>query len=60
MPDLKSLILYGEVFGPNPFKVMLILRKLSLPYTVIHVPISETKGPEYVKVCVNGPPSGAC
>lgn len=54
MSDLKPLIIYGEIFAPNPFKVMLVLRALGLPYTVINVPISEVKGAEYTKVCVNG------
>lgn len=49
-----SLILYGHWAAPNPFKVVLILKELGLPYEYRKVEFSDVKKPEYTSINPNG------
>ncbi|KAI0659286.1 glutathione S-transferase C-terminal-like protein [Cubamyces menziesii] len=52
----KPLTLYGDVLGPNPLKVTIVLEELGLEYNTVAIDISkgEHKGPEYTKLNPNG------
>ncbi|KAI0659285.1 glutathione S-transferase C-terminal-like protein [Cubamyces menziesii] len=52
----KQFTLYGDVAGPNPLKVAIVLEELGLEYDVVSVDIfkNEHKGPEYTKLNPNG------
>jgi glutathione S-transferase len=50
---LKPITLYGQG-GPNPPRVAIILAELSLPHTVIPIPLSEVKLPPYTAINPNG------
>ncbi|KAH9896998.1 glutathione S-transferase C-terminal-like protein [Cubamyces lactineus] len=56
MTSSKQFTLYGEVWGPNPMKVAIVLEELGLEYDVVPVDINtgEHKGPEYTKINPNG------
>lgn len=49
-----SLILYGHWAAPNPFKVVLILKELGLPYEYRKIEFSDVKKPEYASINPNG------
>ncbi|KAF2763382.1 putative glutathione S-transferase [Pseudovirgaria hyperparasitica] len=50
----KNLILYNAEGGPNPFKVMIILEELGVPYEESFVPYSELKKEKYESINPNG------
>ena len=52
--QLKPLILWGGVDGPNPPKVAMMLEELNLPWTAKYIPLGEVKSPEYEKINPNG------
>lgn len=54
MVDIKPVKLYGLIRMVNPFKVILVLEALNLPYEIVEVPYSETKSPSYVAINPNG------
>ena len=51
---LKSLVLYGHWAGPNPFKVVIILKELDLPYEMKVVEFTGVKQEAYTKINPNG------
>ncbi|KAL2161408.1 hypothetical protein VTH06DRAFT_7969 [Thermothelomyces fergusii] len=51
--DLKPIRVYGKQ-GPNPPKVIMILKELGIPYEIEDVPFSDVKKPEYLAVNPNG------
>lgn len=52
--SLKPILLHGHVGGPNPWKVVLLLKELNLPYEHKFWDFGDLKKPEYEKLCVNG------
>jgi glutathione S-transferase len=51
--NLKPITVWGQG-GPNPPKVAIILSELSLPHTIIPLPFSSVKSPEYTAINPNG------
>ncbi|KAI5921602.1 URE2 protein [Camillea tinctor] len=54
MADLKPITLYGHQGAPNPWKVIIILEALKVPYKHIYIGISEVKNEPFVSVNPNG------
>ncbi|OGM44821.1 glutathione S-transferase Ure2-like protein [Aspergillus bombycis] len=52
--SLKPIRVYGGSFGPNPFKVSIILSELGLPTEPIPTDFSELKTPAYEAINPNG------
>lgn len=52
--SLKPILLHGHVGGPNPWKVVLLLKELNLAYEHKFWNFGDLKKPEYEKLCVNG------
>jgi glutathione S-transferase len=52
--ELKPIVLWGGVMGPNPSKIGIILTELNIPFVSKYVPFDQVKGPEYVAVNPNG------
>ncbi|KAM0077277.1 hypothetical protein ACKRZS_010581 [Fusarium odoratissimum] len=52
--QLKPLVLWGGVDGPNPPKVAIVLEELQIPWKPKYLPLSEVKKPEYVAINPNG------
>lgn len=48
--DIKPLILWGGVLGPNPSKVSIILDSLDNPHEAVYVAYDKIKDPEYIKI----------
>ncbi|KAI9041808.1 uncharacterized protein KD926_006532 [Aspergillus affinis] len=51
---MQPIILYSHQYGPNPWKVALILEELNIPYKTQFVDFSEVKKEPYVKLNPNG------
>jgi glutathione S-transferase len=51
--QIKPIKVWGQS-GPNPVKIAMILKELSLPYEVVPVPFSDVKTPEYLAINPNG------
>jgi len=67
MPDLKPIKLYSHGSGPNPWKVVIVLKELGLRYDTEFVEMSNMKSEPFVSVNVNGrvpaiedPNNGVC
>lgn len=54
MSNLKPIKLYTHASGANPWKVVMVLKELSLPYTEEFVDFSEIKSEPYISVNPNG------
>ncbi|KAB8233562.1 glutathione S-transferase family protein [Aspergillus alliaceus] len=52
--DLKPIKVYGGSFGPNPFKISIILSELNIPTEPILIEFSELKKPAYESINPNG------
>ncbi|KAK2758379.1 glutathione S- transferase, nitrogen catabolite repression regulator [Arachnomyces sp. PD_36] len=52
--SIKPLNLYGGGPGPNPWKVVIYLKELEIPYETTVVKYENLKTPEYEKVNPNG------
>ena len=52
--QLKPLVAWGGVDGPNPPKVAMVLEELGLPWTPKYIPFQDIKGPEYTAINPNG------
>lgn len=52
--QLKPIKIYGGSFGPNPFKVSIILGELGLPVEEIPTDFTEIKTPAYEAINPNG------
>ena len=52
--QLQPIHLYGGGAGPNPWKVVILLEELGIPYKTTVVPYGDVKKPDYVKVNPNG------
>ncbi|KAM0277674.1 hypothetical protein ACHAQH_005617 [Verticillium albo-atrum] len=53
MSSIKPITLYGHA-GPNPWKVIMILEELSIPYETVNVDFSAIKQEPYTLVNPNG------
>ncbi|TGO36238.1 hypothetical protein BHYA_0131g00160 [Botrytis hyacinthi] len=51
---MLPITLYSHPFGPNPWKVALILEELNIPYTTKFVDFSEVKKEPYTQLNPNG------
>ncbi|KAH8433777.1 glutathione S-transferase family protein [Aspergillus melleus] len=51
---MKPIKVYGGSFGPNPFKVCVILGELDIPYAPEPIDFSELKTPQYEGINPNG------
>lgn len=54
MSNLKPITLYSHAGGPNPWKVVMALKELSLPYTTEMVEFSNMKSEPFVSTNPNG------
>lgn len=52
--QIKPLNLYGGGAGPNPWKVVILLKELEIPYETTVYKYSDLKTPEFEKVNPNG------
>ncbi|KAF3395704.1 Glutathione S-transferase 2 [Penicillium rolfsii] len=52
--ELKPIKIYGGFFGPNPFKVSIILHELGLPVEEIPTDFIQIKTPAYEALNPNG------
>ena len=54
MSSLKPIIVYTLARGPNPYKVLILLEELGIPYTekVLEMGNGENghKGPDFLKI----------
>ncbi|KGO77416.1 Glutathione S-transferase, N-terminal [Penicillium italicum] len=53
-PTIKPIQLYGNIIGPNPQKVAIVLTILELPFEIVPVPYDKVKEPEYEAINPNG------
>ncbi|KAL2843917.1 glutathione S-transferase [Aspergillus pseudoustus] len=51
---LQPIKIWGHWGGPNPWKVIMLLEELSLPYDLELVEFADVKKPEYLQVTPNG------
>jgi glutathione S-transferase len=54
MSDIKPLKIWTHASGPNPWKVVIILEELGLPYEHINVNFADIKSEPYISVNPNG------
>ncbi|KAI0594970.1 URE2 protein [Biscogniauxia sp. FL1348] len=54
MADLKPITLYGHQLAPNPWKVVIILEALGVPYKHVYINFAEVKKEPFVSVNPNG------
>ncbi|KAF1829455.1 glutathione S-transferas-like protein [Decorospora gaudefroyi] len=53
MSSLKPITIYGKG-GPNPAKVIMLVKELSIPYEVKLIDFSEVKQPDFLAINPNG------
>lgn len=51
---MQPIALYSHQYGPNPWKVALILEELDIPYTTTFVDFTAVKKKPYTPMCPNG------
>ncbi|KAI0174447.1 thioredoxin-like protein [Pestalotiopsis sp. NC0098] len=51
---LQPIELWGHWGAPNPWKVVIILEELKLPYKIHKLELTEVKSDDYVKLNPNG------
>ncbi|KAF2244525.1 glutathione S-transferase domain-containing protein [Trematosphaeria pertusa] len=54
MTDIQPIKLWLTPPGPNPYKVLVILEELSLPYEIISFKFDDVKKPPFVTLNPNG------
>jgi len=54
MSNLKPITLYTHASGPNPWKVFMALKELSIPFTESFVDFAKIKEEPYISVNPNG------
>ncbi|RYP63031.1 hypothetical protein DL770_009475 [Monosporascus sp. CRB-9-2] len=54
MPDLKPITVWSLGGSPNPWKVIIILEELKLPYEIKRVGMAEVKREPYMSLNPNG------
>ncbi|OBR14805.1 putative Glutathione s-transferase [Colletotrichum higginsianum IMI 349063] len=51
---MKPIKIYGYVAGPHPWKVVILLKELGVPYEIEFLTAEEMKVATYIDVCPNG------
>ncbi|KAJ0164562.1 Glutathione S-transferase 2 [Colletotrichum tanaceti] len=51
---MKPIKIYGHVAGPHPWKVVILLKGLGVPYEIEFLTAEEMKIAPYIDVCPNG------
>ncbi|KAL4885804.1 glutathione S-transferase [Aspergillus karnatakaensis] len=51
---MQPIKVYTHVKGANPWKVIMVLNELSLPYETISIPFSDVKSEPYISINPNG------
>ncbi|KAL7904440.1 glutathione S-transferase [Trichoderma velutinum] len=54
MSPIKPITLHGHTTGPNPWKVVMILEELDLPYTLVYETMASIKSPPFTDINPNG------
>jgi glutathione S-transferase len=54
MSSIKPITLHAHSSGPNPWKIVIILEELELPYTLIYETFSSIKSAPYTDINPNG------
>jgi hypothetical protein len=54
MAHMQPITLFGHWGAPNPWKVIIILKELDLPYNLHQIELSETKQPPLTEINPNG------
>ncbi|WAO93395.1 Hypothetical protein NCS54_01094200 [Fusarium falciforme] len=54
MAAIKPIILYGSAEGLSPWKVVIIINELNIPYKLELLSSEDMAKPEYQKICANG------
>lgn len=54
MSPIKPITLHAHTSGPNPWKVVIILQELELPYTLVYETPATIKAAPYTDVNPNG------
>ncbi|KAJ6194108.1 hypothetical protein J3E72DRAFT_377739 [Bipolaris maydis] len=52
--NLKTIKIYGHVAGPQPWKVVILLKQLGIAYDIEFLTADEMKVPPYIDICPNG------
>ncbi|KAJ5248819.1 hypothetical protein N7468_000270 [Penicillium chermesinum] len=52
--SLKPITLWGHTTGANPWKVVLVLEELNLPYHINFLQLEDIKKPDFLSVNPNG------
>lgn len=53
MSSFEPIKVYGKG-GPNPPKIAMLCRELAIPHTVVDIPFSDLKKPDYLATNPNG------
>jgi glutathione S-transferase len=51
---MLSIVLYSHPYGPNPWKVAIVMEELGLPYETRFVNFTEVKQEPYINLNPNG------
>ncbi|KAK2751094.1 hypothetical protein FQN57_000169 [Myotisia sp. PD_48] len=51
--QIKPIKVWGDI-GPNPWKIVIVMKELGLQYEMVSVAFSDVKKPEYVAINPNG------
>ncbi|KEY63842.1 hypothetical protein S7711_09905 [Stachybotrys chartarum IBT 7711] len=51
---IKPIKIYGHVAGPHPWKVVIVLKELQIPYEIAFFTADEMKVTPYIDICPNG------
>ncbi|KAJ4185054.1 glutathione S- transferase, nitrogen catabolite repression regulator [Fusarium falciforme] len=51
---MQPIILYSHQYGPNPWKVALVMEELEIPYETRFVNFTDVKKEPYLSICPNG------
>lgn len=54
MVEIQPVHLYSHASGPNPWKVVMVLEELQVPFETTVVDKTELKGPSYERINING------
>jgi glutathione S-transferase len=51
---MQPIIIYGHLSAPNPWKVLIILKELNVPYDHRQIDFTQTKSPPLTDINPNG------